>query len=215
MRILDLGCGVGMSTMAIVSAFEQQDMVANATVVGIDTSPEMIAMARTKDLEYKGITRLSENHQCLQNRRKSRDTSRFAVGTIKTDFLEANAEETKFSRESFDLVTIMYVLHEVPSRGRDNILREAHRLLRPGGMLAVVDISNEYDPSPSMVSGEPYLQEYQKNFSKQISSAKGFRAYSHEVVVPGHVVAYTLIKKFDPWWKKIVTKTMALAKAQN
>lgn len=196
LRVLDLGCGVGMSTMAIASAFRQQK-TANVTVIGIDTSPEMIAMARTKDLEQKGITKFAETHQC-PTKHRDKDWIELPMTTTNTEFLEGNAEKTPFPRESFDLVTIMYVLHEVPLRGRKKILREARRLLRPGGMLAVVDISPDYEPSPSMLSGEPYLKEYQQNFSNQMAALAGFHLHSQEIVVPGHVVVHTLVKKANP-----------------
>mmetsp|Transcript_20157 Transcript_20157/g.50164 ORF Transcript_20157/g.50164 Transcript_20157/m.50164 type:complete len:223 (+) Transcript_20157:78-746(+) len=199
-RVLDLGCGVGMSTLAIASAFRQEKDI-NVTIVGVDTSPEMIAMARTKDLEQKGITKLAETHRCpTKHRDKDWIELPVTTTTTNTEFLEANAEKTPFPKESFDLVTIMYVLHEVPLRGRKKILREARRLLRPGGMLAVVDISQDYEPSPSMLSGEPYLMEYQKNFPKQMATLAGFRLHSQEIVVPGHVAVHTLVKKSNPKW---------------
>lgn len=71
-------------------------------------------------------------------------------------FSEANAESTDLPARSFDLVTVMYAFHEAPKHGRENILKEAHRLLQPGGTLAVVDICTDYTPSESMLAGEPY-----------------------------------------------------------
>lgn len=74
----------------------------------------------------------------------------------KAKYMICNAEQTSFPSKSFDLVTVMYAFHEAPHSGREKILREAHRVLQPGGTLAVIDISTEYTPSPSMLSGEPY-----------------------------------------------------------
>jgi trans-aconitate methyltransferase len=56
--VLDLECGVGVSTRAIATAF-QQDATTNVTVVGVDTSPEILAMALAKDLESRSIRTLS------------------------------------------------------------------------------------------------------------------------------------------------------------
>ena len=50
----------------------------------------------------------------------------------------------------------MYAFHEAPKEGRDRILQEAHRLLEPGGTLAVVDTHSDFKPNMSMLSGEPY-----------------------------------------------------------
>jgi len=73
-----------------------------------------------------------------------------------TTFSKGNAENTELPSRSFDLVTVMYAFHEAPKHGRENILREAHRLLQPGGTLAVIDICTDYTPSKSMLAGEPY-----------------------------------------------------------
>ena len=78
------------------------------------------------------------------------------VRVASTTFSQANAENTQLPSRSFDLVTVMYAFHEAPSRGRQNILKEAHRLLQPGGTLAVIDICTDYIPSKSMLAGEPY-----------------------------------------------------------
>ena len=40
LRVLDLGCGVGMSTRAIAAAFQQDDASTNGvTIIGVDNSP--------------------------------------------------------------------------------------------------------------------------------------------------------------------------------
>jgi SAM-dependent methyltransferase len=41
-RVLDTACGVGMSTHALKKAF---DVIENVTIIGLDTSPEMIEMS--------------------------------------------------------------------------------------------------------------------------------------------------------------------------
>lgn len=78
------------------------------------------------------------------------------VCTGATTFSKANAENTELPSRSFDLVTVMYAFHEAPKQGREKILMEAHRLLQPGGTLAVIDICTSYVPSKSMLAGEPY-----------------------------------------------------------
>lgn len=214
LQILDLGCGVGMSTMSIASAVRNKNRKggANAFVTGVDTSPEMLAMARARDLERKGI------ESCLsETMTDCRNATTDDAAAVMVRFVEANAEGTPFSNQSFDLVTIMYVLHEAPFLGRHRILREARRLLKPGGILAVVDIAPGYEPSGSMLSGEPYLKDYQNNLAGQLSSLRGFEFDDFEfefeserdslcketIVVPGHVVLYSLVKSPDPWWKRL------------
>merc|ERR1712124_239530 len=90
------------------------------------------------------------------------------------EYVLSNAGKTKLPAGSFDLVTVMFVLHEAPFLGRYRILREARRLLREGGTLAVGDISSEYRPSRTMLAGEPYVVEYQKNIDRQLRPFRGF-----------------------------------------
>ena len=90
----------------------------------------------------------------------------------------------------------MYAFHEVPKEGRDKILEEARRILKPGGTLAVVDISSDYTPSVSMLAGEPYVIEYQKNIHNQIQRFKGFLRPRYETLVPGHVGMWLLERAY-------------------
>lgn len=85
-----------------------------------------------------------------------------------------------------------YAFHEVPKKGRDRILREAHRLLHRGGMLALIDISPDYEPSPTMLKGEPYVQEYQGSIDRQLRMMPGFTGGISKKLVPGHVNMWLL-----------------------
>ena len=56
---------------------------------------------------------------------------------------QASAYELPFEDEFVDLVYMVAVLPEIPDRGR--ALREMHRVLRPGGILAVTEILPDPD----------------------------------------------------------------------
>jgi SAM-dependent methyltransferase len=77
--------------------------------VGLDLSPYMLAVARHRD----------------------------PAGAI--EWRQGLAEDTGLPEASFDLITLQFVLHELPNRATEAIAREALRLLRPGGCLAIVD----------------------------------------------------------------------------
>ena len=151
-RVLDMCCGVGISTRALQDAFPDSELV-----VGVDTSSEMITMAGllTNQLGFirhilkffTDSTKKEQSKVSLNRSRKFPKRAKFTIG---------NAERTNFPSKSFDLVTVMYAFHEAPKAGRDRILQEAYRVLQPGGTLAVIDISTEYKPSATMLSGEPY-----------------------------------------------------------
>lgn len=70
-------------------------------------------------------------------------------GLANVEFVQGDAADTKLPRESFDLVHIRYLFTTVG--WRDDLLREACALLRPGGPLAVQEGDTEalrcYPPS--------------------------------------------------------------------
>jgi SAM-dependent methyltransferase len=104
-RIADLCCGVGFSTQALQDSFQDADIV-----VGVDTSPEMINMARLLTAESP-LGKIANWHQKLasdfsQNFRS--ETMNDSVFPSKFPLYHlSNAESTPFPGRSFDLVTIM------------------------------------------------------------------------------------------------------------
>lgn len=107
--ILDIGCSVGISTLALHRYYQKTQNVPVRTV-GLDLSPYMLAVAKQQD----------------------------ANGEI-AQWIHARGEETGLGDRSFDLVTLQFVIHELPHQATEAIFHEALRLLRPGGYLAVVD----------------------------------------------------------------------------
>ena len=90
-----------------------------------------------------------------------------------------------------DLSFSRFGFHEIPQSARYRILREARRLLKKGGTLAVVDISEDFEPPSSMLAGEPYVREYQQNIMKQMDSLQGFTEKRNVSLIPGHVHMWT------------------------
>lgn len=105
-KILDLGCTVGGSTIALVDAFP------DAEVYGLDYAAPQLRYAHAR----------AE-----------------AMGR-RVHFIQQNAESVEFPDASFDLVTSHGLAHETSAKAIRNILRECHRLLKPGG------ITMHYDP---------------------------------------------------------------------
>ncbi|XAR49554.1 Erythromycin 3''-O-methyltransferase [Bertholletia excelsa] len=115
----------------------------SAKVTGLDLSPYFLAVAQFKE--------------------KKRPTGKNPI-----NWIHANGEDTGLPAKSFDLVSIAYVLHECPATAIVNLVKEAFRLLRPGGTFAVTDnspkskILQELSPVlfTLMKSTEPFLDEY-------------------------------------------------------
>ncbi|MDZ5648252.1 class I SAM-dependent methyltransferase [Nitrospirillum sp. BR 11828] len=110
-RILDLGCSVGHSTVAIAAAFP------DAEVHAIDVGAPM--------LRY-GHARAEAMGQAIH-------------------FSQQNAERTRFEDGSFDLITSSALLHETSAAAMRNIFAECHRLLRPGGVMAHVEVPPRHE----------------------------------------------------------------------
>jgi ubiquinone/menaquinone biosynthesis C-methylase UbiE len=189
--------GVGFSTRALHAACPEAEVV-----IGVDTSPEMVAMARfmTDHIETMRQRRMQVLDVLKPILPSLAMTAYWMVGdmmkraTTVASFVKGNAQRTTFPDKSFDLVTIMYAFHEAPRHGRYLMLREARRLLDNGGKLAIVDICPTYTPSPTMLVGEPYVLEYQENILKQIESIKGFRLDEYQTIIPGQLVMWTLTR---------------------
>jgi ubiquinone/menaquinone biosynthesis C-methylase UbiE len=64
-------------------------------------------------------------------------------------FSQQNAEHTKFKDGSVDLIVSHILFHETSNRGLRNILRECHRILRPGGVMVHFEAPQyEHMPDP-------------------------------------------------------------------
>jgi SAM-dependent methyltransferase len=139
--VLDIGAATGLSSVALLEAFPGSRMVR-----GIDLSQYFVAVGRYihRDLVERG--RLTLEHAAAED-----------LGAIVPD-------------ASQDLVSMCLVCHELPQEATRNIFAEAHRTLRPGGVLAIMEMDPTTpafrrvmsNPVPYTVfkATEPYLLEY-------------------------------------------------------
>ena len=169
-RVVDLGCSVGVSTQALAIWLNQRADAAGfdrPTVIGLDLSPDMLAVARVRDSQ----------------------------GLV-AEWCHGAAESTGFESGSVDLISLQFVCHELPQQATHAVLAEAGRLLRPGGVLVMVD----QDPASSVLqrlpapvatllkSTEPYIEQY---FALDMPAAlqqAGFRDQSIRACDPRHRV---------------------------
>lgn len=75
-------------------------------------------------------------------------------------FVEAKAEATGLASESFDIVTAVYLLHELPPKIRVEVATEIARLLRPGGVFILVD-TIQYGDEPGF---DTLLENFPRGF---------------------------------------------------
>ena len=172
-RALDLGCSVGVGTLALQQWLERRaagsaaEAAEPVRVEGLDLSPQMLAVARVRD-----------------------PGGRIAA------WHHAAAEATGLPAGAYDLITLQFVCHELPGEATGAVLREAARLLRPGGVIAVVDQDPDSEvirrlPAPIatlLKSTEPYLEDYFRLDFPAALQAAGFREVRREAADPRHRV---------------------------
>jgi SAM-dependent methyltransferase len=158
--ILDLGCGVGMSTFSLQATFPQ------AQVSGLDLSSYYLALARYRTRDRK----------------------------VSIHWIHGAAEATALPARSLDLVSAFLVFHELPKAAAIAIFKEARRLLRPGGHLAIMDMNPQapdFQTMPPYIltllkSTEPYLDQYFALDVAQELAELGFRSPTIAAVSPRH-----------------------------
>jgi ubiquinone/menaquinone biosynthesis C-methylase UbiE len=135
---LDLGCSVGISTLALHRYFAERQNTPVQTI-GLDLSPYMLSVAKVQD----------KNQEIAQ-------------------WIHGLGEATGLPDNSLDVVTLQFLLHELPRQAARAIFREVLRILRPGGCLGIVD-NNPASPviqnlPPAlfvlMKSTEPWSDDY-------------------------------------------------------
>jgi ubiquinone/menaquinone biosynthesis C-methylase UbiE len=160
--IVDLGCGVGMSTETLQSTFPA------ATLTGVDLSPYFLAVAQYRQQERRQGKDQDPPLAIGQPDLTGHPQHRASTSLSSITWVHAPAEATGLPTASFDLVSVCLVFHELPQSAAQAIIHEARRLLRPGGHLAIMDMNPQSEfltTIPPFVftllkSTEPYLDEY-------------------------------------------------------
>ena len=108
-----------------------------------------------------------------------------------------NGEALPLASGSFDAVTCVYLLHELPLDARRRVLAEARRVLRPGGLLVLEDACQAAD-SPELAGAlarfqrdlhEPYFKSYLEHPLAELAAEAGFAVDSVEPHLVSVVVA--------------------------
>ncbi|MEM7226839.1 MAG: class I SAM-dependent methyltransferase [Pseudomonadota bacterium] len=105
------------------------------------------------------------------------------------DFQCAPAEASGFSDESQDVITCIYLFHELPRKVRGQIAREAKRLLKPGGRLIFLDSIQlgdmpDYDGLLQYFPEafhEPFYADYQRDDLEGTFAAAGLELVASEL----------------------------------
>tara|TARA_Y100000748_G_C15464580_1_gene476342 strand:+ start:818 stop:1321 length:504 start_codon:yes stop_codon:yes gene_type:complete len=104
----------------------------------------------------------------------------------KKNFSFSHIEDWNINHK-FDIVTIMFMFHEVPQESRLNIINLIKNIARE--QIFIVDIAPSYTPSKLMLTGEPYICDYLKNICDDLKDFK------EEIIVSNHVHMWSFLTK--------------------
>ncbi len=93
---------------------------------------------------------------------------RLLAGVAEASLAVENAEHLPYADGAFDVVTSVYLFHELPRNARRRVVAEMRRVLRPGGLLVIEDSAQPSD-SPELATvlagfpaefHEPFYRDY-------------------------------------------------------
>lgn len=171
------------------------DLYPEAEVIGVDYSAAM--------LKY--------GHKLAESRGK------------KIQFRQALAEHTGLEDGSFDLIVAIWLFHELPRKARLEVVREAYRLLRPGGVFAIMEsppfkvLQSEYSPLSAFLldstgrrMSDPYIPEFLSCDRVEMLRSGGFDI-ARDVALPNSLTGWGSGESYFfgayPWWMSIGEKS--------
>ena len=166
--ILDLGCSVGISTLALHRYYSARQDKPIRTI-GLDLSPYMLSVAK-----------ISDEHQEI------------------AQWLHGLGEATGLPDNSLDVVTLQFVIHELPRQATKAIFQEVLRILKPEGVMGIVD-NNPASPVIQnlppilftlMKSTEPWSDDY---YTFDVEAAIKEVGFDHKTTVASDPRHRTLI----------------------
>ena len=165
--IIDIGCATGLSSVELAQTFP------DSRVTGVDLSEYFLAVGRW-------------NQTQLENK-DSYD---------RITFLHAQGEATGLQDGCADLVSVCLVYHELPRTAAVEVMKEAYRLLRPGGAMAIMDMNPKSEAFKRVLnntfaftafkSTEPYLDEYMSLDIHAELAGQGFKVSDQLENSPKH-----------------------------
>lgn len=192
-RIMDFGCGTGMSTRRLAKNYPQAD-----SIIGVDLSPYFVSIGR-KLLELTPSS-FHEGGPWVSTVESDDRIEYFAGDVAKTSQLK----ELRGMEGTVDVVNLQFVLHELPPDAARDIIDEAFRMLKPNGQLWICEMDFEAPgyakqrANPLLFSliraTEPYLDDYAESIPDLFSHVQGKSQFVKVVPATGRHFAMVATK---------------------
>lgn len=114
-------------------------------------------------------------------------------------YIHANAEMLPFSNNSYDKIFIQYLFHELPQHATKQVINEAYRVLKPGGIIAIIDLNpmnlneklsiNIFRKWAFEVT-EPHIFDYYNTNIQELLEANNFRNIDNKINDPFNILYF-------------------------
>jgi len=95
---------------------------------------------------------------------------------LSINYIHGNAENTKLPARSYNMIVCNFMLHEVPNNATKNILNEIYRILKPGGVIVIVDLD------PIRVQNNLIVSQFRK-WAFEVTEPHIYEYYKHDMNV--------------------------------
>jgi SAM-dependent methyltransferase len=163
-EVVDLCCGVGFSSAR------------TGRVTAVDMSSEMLTIARLRRPDIRNFAvGNAESWGEVRARARARASRTPLLLHSSASGIPSPSPSphplplpppSSAQTRSCDVATVMFGMHEMPGDARRRVIRNALRLARR--KVLVVDIWPGFEPSPMMLSGEPFLLDYLANIENDV-----------------------------------------------